>query len=135
MPPRARPTTNAPDARAQTGGGRRRRPAGPPPPDIAPIDTSEYLTAPDPDQPPPTQASEDPSVPRLRSVYLDNDIWNRARGVVAAANEGRITGVSKTLGGLFEQALSPLLDEIQRTQNDGRPFTPPIGRLPTGRKA
>jgi len=46
-------------------------------------------------------------------MYLQANLWDRAGDVVAAANDGRITGVSKTLGGLFRQALG---------QNCGRPF-------------
>ncbi len=133
MPPRARlaPITVAV---AATAAGRRRRPAAPPSADIAPIDTSEYLETPDADGPSPADITDDVSVLRARSMYLEDDLWDRARGAVAAANDGRVLGVSKTLGGLFGQALLLLLDEIERTQNGGNPFVPPPGRLPTGRK-
>ncbi len=72
-------------------------------------------------------------------MYLEDNLWDRARAVVAAANDGRITGVPKTLGGLFGHALGPLLDELTssppyRNPEQRQAVRPAPGRLPTGRK-
>ena len=116
-------------------GPRRRRPTTPAAPDIEPIDTSEYLDWPTSAvSPPPVDGVDGGPVSRPRSLYLDDDLWDRFRGVIAAANDGRLPGVSKTFGGAVKELLDPWLTDLERTHNEARPFPAPAGRLPTGRK-
>lgn len=76
---------------------------------------------------------EPPAKPvfRQRSVYLEQELWERARGAIAYVKYFELDGEPDTLASLIGAALEQEVAKLENRYNDGRPFRRPK-RLSTG---
>lgn len=69
---------------------------------------------------------------KQRSVYLPEDIWQRARAAVAYITYFDVEGVPDTMAAIVSAGLEVEVARLEAELNKGKPFRPAARRLTTG---
>ena len=69
---------------------------------------------------------------KQRSVYLEEDLWERARAAIAYIKYFEVAEEPDTLAALISAGIEVKVAELEAAYNDGEPFRPAARKLPTG---
>lgn len=69
---------------------------------------------------------------KARSIYLDEELLDRARAAVTALGSYQPEAGVRSLSDIFEPGGWAEVERLEREYNNGQPFTP-VAKMPTGR--